>query len=70
MAQYKGDCIIFVKNLPPHFNEEQLEEFFDLDVVYVALGKDSLTGEFTGTAYCTFSKTIDEHKDRLRQVYT
>ena len=64
MAQFKGDCTIYVKNLPPNCNEEQLEEFFDLDLVYIALGKDSLTGELTGTAYCTF----DTPKDAARAL--
>ena len=54
MAQFKGDCTIYVKNLPLNCNEKQLEEFFGLDIVKIALGKDSLTGELTGTAYCTF----------------
>ena len=50
------------KNLPSTCNEEQLEEFFDLDVVYIALGKDSLTNELTGTAYCTFDTPTDAAK--------
>ena len=62
----KGDCTVYVKNLRVECDEEELSDFFETDVVNVSLGKDNLTGDFTGCAFCAF-KTPQDAKNALKK---
>ena len=59
MANMKGDSTLYVNNLPVNCNEKELEDFFELKVIRVSFGTDSLTGEKTGSAYCSFETQKD-----------
>ena len=52
-----ADCVILVKGLPQGVVEGDLIDFFTDrgGVTSVKLGKDLLTGEPTGSAYCVFA---------------
>ena len=56
---HAADCVILVKGLPRGVVEGDLIDFFaDVGgVTSVKLGKDSLTGEPTGSAYCVFANS-------------
>ena len=62
----KGDCTVYVKNLRVECDEEELGDFFETEVVNVSLGKDNLTGDFTGCAFCSF-KTPQDAKNALKK---
>ena len=56
MNSVSGACVVLVKKLSPQVSKSDLVKFFEDvgKVTQVQLGRDSITGDPTGTAYCAF----------------
>ena len=56
---FKGDSTVYIRNIPTSCEEKDVIDFFESKVVNVSFGIDSLTGDKTGSAYCSFESSQD-----------